>query len=77
MVPIHFAGPSPGFFLDPDPESRVKICIHYWSHSELISLYFFVQQFFDKKPVYQGRQQLLESVKAGYMSGPVQRPPYV
>jgi hypothetical protein len=52
MVPLHFAGPSP-VFLDLDTESRIKICTHYiLAHSDLISLYFVVQQFFDQKNLF-------------------------
>ena len=75
MVPILFAGPSP-VFLDLDTESRIKICTHYiLAHSDLISLYFVVQQFFDQKNLFiEADYNCLKVLKLDICLGLLKRP---
>ncbi len=75
MVPKPFAGPSPVFW-GPDPESRIKICTHYiLAHSDLISLYFVVQQFFDQKNLFiEADYNCLKVLKLDICLGLLKRP---
>jgi len=57
-------------------ESRIKICTHYiLAHSDLISLYFVVQQFFDQKNLFiQADYNCLKVLKLDICLGLLKRP---
>jgi hypothetical protein len=64
------------FFFYLDTESPIKICTHYkLTLSDLISLYFIVQQFFDQKNLFiQADYNCLKVLKLDICLGLLKRP---